>query len=164
MSGQEQEAAPAVGGAEMEQPTGEGEIPVPPFELASRVGTLEGSEDPTAVYEYLGREIKKDLLAGLPEGYSLEGRRVLDFGCGAGRTLRHFVNDDMGAEYWGCDIDVPSIEWLEENLSPPFNVFANAEVPPLDQPDGNFDVIFCVSVFTHLTRHWSEYCWRCTGC
>lgn len=141
----------------MLRPVSAGQLPVPPFELASRVGCLEGAPDPTAAYEAIGRGTKEDLLAALPEGYSLAGRRILDFGCGAGRTLRHFVADDRGAELWGCDIDVPSIEWLDQNMSPPLNVFANAEVPPLDQPDGKFDLIFCVSVFTHLTRHWSEW-------
>jgi SAM-dependent methyltransferase len=134
-----------------------GELPVPPFELASRVGCLEGAEDPTALYEAIGRGTRDHLLAGLPEGYSLSGKRVLDFGCGAGRTLRHLVVDQTGAELWGCDIDEPSIEWLRQNMSPPLNVFTNAEVPPLDQPDGKFDLIYCVSVFTHLTRHWAEW-------
>jgi SAM-dependent methyltransferase len=133
------------------------QLPVPPFELASRVGCLEGLEDPTTAYELTGTAIRNDLLAGLPDGYSLEGRRLLDFGCGAGRTLRHFVGDDHGAELWGCDIDLPSVEWLQANMSPPLTVFSNAEVPPLDQPDGSFDLIYCVSVFSHLTRHWAEW-------
>jgi SAM-dependent methyltransferase len=132
------------------------ELPVPPFELASRVGCLEGAPDPTALYEEIGRTTKADLLAGLPDGYSLAGKRILDFGCGAGRTLRHLVADDSGAELWGCDIDVPSVEWLERNV-PQVHSFANAEAPPLDQPDGKFDLIYCVSVFTHLTRHWAEW-------
>ena len=132
------------------------DLPVPPFELASRVGCLEGSEDPTALYEAIGKGTKEQLLAGLPDGYSLAGKRVLDFGAGAGRTLRHLVVEDTGAELWGCDIDGPSIEWLRQNM-PMINAFTNAEVPPLDQPDGKFDVIYCVSVFTHLTRHWAEW-------
>ncbi|HET9154758.1 MAG TPA: class I SAM-dependent methyltransferase [Solirubrobacterales bacterium] len=132
-------------------------LPMPPFELASRVGCLEGAPDPTAMYEEIGSSSKEHLLAALPEGYSIEGRKLLDFGCGAGRTLRHFVAEAGGAELWGCDIDRTSIEWLEENMSPPLHVFTNAEVPPLGQPDGKFDLIFCVSVFTHLTRHWSEW-------
>jgi SAM-dependent methyltransferase len=133
-----------------------GQLPLPPFELASRVGSLENAEDPNAVYEAIGRGIKQDLMAGLPDGYSLEGKRVLDFGCGAGRLLRHFVTDDSGPEIWGCDIDRPSVDWLRQNM-PQVHAFANAEVPPLDQPAGHFDLIICVSVFTHLTRHWAEW-------
>jgi SAM-dependent methyltransferase len=134
-----------------------GQLPVPPFELASRVGSLEDYDDPTAVYEIFGKAIKDDLVAGLPEGYSLDGRCILDFGCGAGRTLRHFVAEETGAELWGCDIDVDSVEWLKGNLVPPLNVFRNGEEPPIDQPDGKFDLIYCVSVFSHLTRHWADW-------
>jgi SAM-dependent methyltransferase len=137
-------------------PVPPGDFPVPPFELASRVGCLENAEDPTALYEAIGKGTKETLVAALPEGYSLEGKRVLDFGSGAGRTLRHFIGEDTGAEFWGCDIDGPSIEWLGENM-PMVHAFTNAEVPPLDQPDGKFDVIYCISVFTHLTRHWAEW-------
>jgi SAM-dependent methyltransferase len=133
------------------------QLPVPPFELATRVGSLQGLDDPTTVYELTGQAIKNDLIGGLPEGYSLDGRRILDFGCGAGRTLRHFISQDTGAELWGCDIDQPSIDWLQGNLAPPLNVFANGEAPPLDQPDGKFDLIYCVSVFSHLTRYWAEW-------
>jgi SAM-dependent methyltransferase len=133
------------------------QLPVPPFDLASRVGSLAEYDDPDAVYEIFGKAIKDDLVAGLPEGYSMAGRRILDFGCGAGRTLRHFITENTDAELWGCDIDVPSVEWLRQNLAPPLNVFLNGDAPPLDQPDGKFDLIYCVSVFSHLTRHWAEW-------
>ncbi|HYJ00543.1 MAG TPA: class I SAM-dependent methyltransferase [Thermoleophilaceae bacterium] len=132
-------------------------LPLPPFELATRVGSLQESDDPWGMYDSLGRAIQQDLLAALPAGFSLEGRRILDFGCGAGRTLRHFVGGEYGGEFWGCDIDAASIAWLEENLSPPLFPFLSGELPPLPQPDEMFDVIYCVSVFTHLSRSWSSW-------
>lgn len=76
---------------------------------------------------------------------------MLDFGCGAGRTLRHFAAEAEVAEIWGCDIDRPSIEWLEQHLSPPFHAWASAHDPPLGLEHGSFDLIYAVSVFTHLT-------------
>jgi SAM-dependent methyltransferase len=133
------------------------DLPLPPFDLASRVGSLRESDDPWAIYDLLGRLTVRDLLAALPEGYSLDGRRVLDFGCGAGRTLRQLVADGGGAELWGCDIDAESIDWLSANLAPPVHAFLNGELPPLDQPDETFDIVYCVSVFTHLTRSWSAW-------
>ncbi len=36
-------------------------------------------------------------------------------------------------------------------------MFQNGEKPPLDRPDGYFDLIWCVSVFTHLTDTWSAW-------
>lgn len=133
------------------------DLPLPPYELASRVGSLDDAPDPWAHYDSIGRASRDDLLAALPEGFSLEGRRILDFGCGAGRTLRHFVADESPGEFWGCDIDTASVAWLQESLSPPVSAFANGDLPPLDQPDATFDLIYCVSVFTHLTRSWSAW-------
>jgi SAM-dependent methyltransferase len=133
------------------------EIPLPPYELATRVGCLDDAPDPWATYEWIGRASRDDLLAALPDEFSLEGRRILDFGCGAGRTLRHLIADGPAAELWGCDIDIPSIEWMQRSLSPAVNAFVNGEAPPLDQPDETFDLIYCVSVFTHLTRYWSGW-------
>jgi hypothetical protein len=43
----------------------------------------------------------------------------------AGRTLRHFLAEAEVGEFHGCDIDEPSIAWLEANLSPPFTVVVN---------------------------------------
>ena len=67
------------------------DLPLPPFELASRVGSLNDTPHPWDHYEGIGQASMDDLLAALPEGFSLEGCRILDFGCGAGRTLRHFI-------------------------------------------------------------------------
>lgn len=133
------------------------DLPLPPYELATRVGSLEDTPDPWAHYAMIGQASKADLLAALPQGFSLEGKRILDFGCGAGRTLRHFIADGSPGEFWGCDIDAASVAWLEEFLSPPLHPFVNGELPPLDQPDEMFDLIYCVSVFTHLTRSWSAW-------
>jgi SAM-dependent methyltransferase len=82
---------------------------------------------------------------------------VLDFGCGAGRTLRHFLGRADKAEFWGCDIDEPSIAWIRQHLSPPLRVFSNAPAPPLEVADGSFDLVYVISVFTHLVDFWAEW-------
>jgi len=133
------------------------DLPFPPYELATRVGSLDGAPDPWAHYTAIGRASRGDLLAALPEDFLWDGKRVLDFGCGAGRTLRHFIADRSPGEFWGCDIDAVSIEWLQRTLSPPLHPFVNGELPPLDLPDEMFDLIYGVSVFTHLTRSWSAW-------
>lgn len=131
--------------------------PYPPLELANRVGSLEGAADPYAYYEELGSLAREHIVSRLPSGWEFDGKRVLDFGCGAGRTLRHFLAEARGAEVWGCDIDVESIRWLEQHLCPPLHVFANGPEPPVQQPAGTFDLIWSVSVFTHLTDSWSRW-------
>ena len=87
----------------------------------------------------------------LPGDWTFEGKRVLDFGSGAGRTLRHFAAEAETAEFWGCDIDGPSIEWMQESLCPLFDAWQTIAVPPLALEHGSFDLIYAVSVFTHLT-------------
>jgi SAM-dependent methyltransferase len=131
--------------------------PFPPLELANRVGSLETASDPFEYFDDLGRGARDDIVSLLPTDWSFEGKRVLDFGCGAGRTLRHFLDEAQVSEFWACDIDRPSVDWLREHLSPPFHAFANDERPPLDRPDRYFDLVYCVSVFTHLTAHWSRW-------
>jgi SAM-dependent methyltransferase len=108
-------------------------------------------------YERFGLDIRSQILELLPRGWSFQGKRVLDFGCGAGRTLRHFLDEATEAEIWGCDIDAPSLEWLQANLCPPLRVFPSRERPPLPRHDGEFDLIWAVSVFTHLSDRWAEW-------
>jgi SAM-dependent methyltransferase len=91
-------------------------------------------------------------MAMLPDRWSFERKRVLDFGCGAGRTLRHFLAEaDEGAEFWGADIDAPSIAWLVEHLGPRVQAVQNGVDPPLGLEYGTFDLAWALSVFTHLT-------------
>ena len=87
----------------------------------------------------------------LPDGFSFAGKRVLDFGSGAGRTMRHFAAEAETAEFWGCDIDEPSIAWMQENICPPFHAWQSTHNPPLGLEHGSFDLIYAISVFTHLT-------------
>ena len=82
---------------------------------------------------------------------------MLDFGCGAGRTLRHFLEEAENGSFHGCDIDAPSIAWLESNLSPPLHVFANGEEPPLPLETASLDLIWAISVFTHISDHWAAW-------
>ncbi|MEA2368063.1 MAG: hypothetical protein QOH38_781, partial [Thermoleophilaceae bacterium] len=92
-----------------------------------RVGRAPEGTDPSAFYVERGRARRARVEAALPADWSWAGRRALDFGCGAGRVLRHFLPEAEEAEFWGCDIDGPSIEWLQENLTPPFHFFQTEE-------------------------------------
>lgn len=126
---------------------------MPPRDLASRVFGIETWSDPERAYLELGEQTKEQIMRLLPEGWSFDGRRVLDFGSGAGRTLRHFAAEAERAEFWACDIDEPSVAWLEENLCPPFHAWRSAHSPPLGLEHGSFDLIYAVSVFTHLAHN-----------
>lgn len=127
------------------------EYPYPPESLATRVFRLDPWMDPYRAYEAVGRQTRDAVVGLLPEGWSFEGKRVLDFGSGAGRTLRHFIPDAEAGEFWGADMDAPSIKWMHENLCPPLHAWRCGIVPPLGLEHGSFDLIYAISVFTHLT-------------
>ncbi|MFL5821367.1 MAG: class I SAM-dependent methyltransferase [Solirubrobacteraceae bacterium] len=133
-------------------------MPLPPPELANRVGGLP-DHDPLAAYLGIGGAIHDDFVSLLGTSWEWRGKRVLDFGCGSGRVLRHFLAEaEAGAQLYGCDIEEPGITWLRENLSPPIkHAFVNDERPPLPFPDRYFDLIWAASVFTHLAEGWSEW-------
>ncbi len=127
-------------------------FPFPPLDLLQRVGAI-GSSDPEREYDEMGKGIRGLIYGMLPATWSWCGARVLDYGCGAGRVLRHFAGEAEDAEFWGCDIDVPSIEWMQRNLNPPFRAVACREEPGLPFADDFFSLIYAISVFTHLTDH-----------
>ena len=132
--------------------------PVPPTELLDYVG----HHDPALQaqdFERFGRRYRDLILDLLPEDWSFEGKRVLDFGCASGRVLRQFLGEARMAEIHGCDIDADSIAWLQKTLSPPFHVFRNDEDPGLSFPDSHFDLIWSTSVFNVLTDTWAG--WLC---
>ena len=121
-----------------------------------RVGRIDDA-DVAAAYDAIGRDSPARIERLLPSDWSWAGKRVLDFGCGAGRTLRHFLPEAGEAEFYGCDIDAASIEWLAQQLSPPLLVFRNGEEPGLPQRDDFFDLVYALSVFTHVTDRWAPW-------
>jgi SAM-dependent methyltransferase len=125
--------------------------PIPPPELAARIGGT--SEN----YLEVGLWQRRILESLLPSEWSFDGMSVLDFGCGPGRTMSAFLPDAERAEFVGCDIHADSIAWATAELSPPFSFFACQEAPPLAQPDQRFDLVYGMSVFTHITDQWSHW-------
>ena len=90
----------------------------------------------------------KGLLA--EDDFTLEGNRILEFGCSAGRLLRHFEAEAEQAEVWGADLHSAAIHWAQSHLSPPFHFVTNTTAPHLPFEDGYFGFIFAGSVWTHL--------------
>jgi SAM-dependent methyltransferase len=82
------------------------------------------------------------------QGVSMdEGTDILEFGCGAGRYLRHL--SDQAGSLVGVDYNPYLLAWTEANLP-----FARSMVcgtrPPLPEADDLFDVVYAVDVFSHL--------------
>ncbi|MBN1967091.1 MAG: class I SAM-dependent methyltransferase [Anaerolineae bacterium] len=82
---------------------------------------------------------------------------VLDFGCGCGRTLRWLAGHAPTVRLHGTDVDAQAIRWCQRHLT--FATFAiNEPLPPLRYEDATFDLVYALSVFTHLDEpaqhHW----------
>ena len=131
--------------------------PYPPVELANRVGRTVADDGSFEQFDAVGRATCDALLSALPEDWSWTGTRVLDFGCGVGRTLRHLVGVADGAQLLGCDIDARSIAWVNANLGGSVRGFTSHPWPPLTQPDDSFDLVYAFSVFTHIGDAWSAW-------
>ena len=82
----------------------------------------------------------------------LEKVKILDWGCGPGRIIRHlpkvFGKDN---KYYGTDYNSVSIDWCRKNLK---NIEFNHNnlTPNLPYKDDFFDVIYGISIFTHLSK------------
>ena len=124
-------------------------VPLPPRRLMVRVaGTADADwflRSGRAGYHAIGAHV--DLA---------QTRDVLDFGCGCGRVTRYFK--DHAGSVSGSDVNGEAVSWCRDNL--PFARFeANGLAPPLAFGDGSFDLVYALSVFTHLTED-LQLAWR----
>ena len=90
------------------------------------------------------------VLAGVP----LAGRKVLDFGCGAGGITLHIAKTHGPAEIVGYDVEQPVIVWARESAMAAglSSVARFVSSPPGRLPfeDGAFDVIFSKDAMIHV--------------
>ncbi len=120
-------------------------LPVPPVKLWLGYGT--------EVKEYLyGRfQITKMLQILKNAGFDLDiKRKILEFGCGAGRMIRWLKPYASRCEIWGTDISSEHIIWANKYLNPPFNFVTTTTIPHLPFEDRYFDLIYAGSVFSHI--------------
>jgi SAM-dependent methyltransferase len=76
--------------------------------------------------------------------------RVLDWGCGAARVLQFLKAERPEWDIHGADIDAVNIDWCKENI-PSLATFQRIPLyPPTGYPDESFDLIYGLSVITHL--------------
>jgi SAM-dependent methyltransferase len=128
-------------------------VPVPPPMLLYDV---QGNCDLSGFY-YSGQEhahqISKIIAAEYPTKSSL---KILEWGCGPARVLQHLTaTDDSVWELWGADYNPRSISWCRQHW-PKMHFMQNGLEPPISLESEFFDVIYCISVFTHLSevRHY----------
>ncbi len=81
-------------------------------------------------------------------------QNVLDFGCGCGRTILQW---DLPAlrKLIACDVDGPAIAWMKQAYDgtkySQLSFMHTRFDPPLPFPNDHFDLIYSVSIFSHLS-------------
>jgi len=122
-------------------------MPMPPALLRYRVSE---DVDPDR-FRAVGKRTSESIQAALLR----VGRRIgdfhaiLDFGCGCGRTLTWLTRQFPDVKFHGTDVDTEAIAWCRAHL-PLVDWQVNAALPPLERGQGAFDLVYAISVFTHL--------------
>lgn len=110
------------------------------------------------MHEFLdgGREAARELEAVLGRPFS-EVRSVLDLGCGSARVLPYVSASAPGARCAGYDVDAEAIAWASQH-HPRLEWGVSGPEPPLPFEDQSFELVYSISVFSHLDRdsqdHW----------
>ena len=133
-------------GLDAEPPQEREGIPVPPPELRYLVAHN------TDLEQFIdGGRLTAEMIAERVRaaGSELGGEAaILDFGCGCGRLTRHWPALRDAAVH-GVDYNPELVAWCQANL-PAVTTRRSQVAPPLDYPDASFDLVYAISVFTHL--------------
>jgi SAM-dependent methyltransferase len=127
--------------------------PLPPPGLRARVGGVSRSE-----FELVGREGSAAILRAfaIARRPDRDYPRWLDFGCGCGRVARHLTGSPPVERLSGVDVDAAQVQWLRRHL--PGDYAAMSAAPPLAFALGSFDVVYAISIFTHLNER-EQFAW-----
>jgi SAM-dependent methyltransferase len=123
------------------------EFPIPPWNIAY---DAYGGFFPEI---YLNRGIAHaDRISGIIKTYHPAVRNICDWGCGPMRVLRHIPSrlaENVGI--YGFDYNPTTIAWAKQHF-PAITFRLNNLEPPLPADAEAFDVVYCLSVFTHLSQ------------
>jgi SAM-dependent methyltransferase len=85
-------------------------------------------------------------------------QEICDWGAGCGRVVQAVHRIAPRSNITGIDIDRDNMEWCERSI--PFATFAPISLfPPTPFSDASFDLLYGISVFTHLAKDAFE-AWR----
>jgi SAM-dependent methyltransferase len=80
---------------------------------------------------------------------------ILDWGCGSARTIRWFSDLPATTALHGVDINPAAIAWCREHCR--IGTFQHtAPLPPLPFATGSFDLVYGISVLTHLDETFQD--------
>jgi ubiquinone/menaquinone biosynthesis C-methylase UbiE len=130
------------------------EAPVPPpFMLYDILGSCD-----MGGFYYSGQEHALKIAGLIALERSGLPLKILEWGCGPARVLQHLKSPDgSNWELWGSDYNSKTITWCMQHL-PGIHFIHHDLEPPIPLEGECFDVIYCISVFTHLSEA-SHYHW-----
>jgi cyclopropane fatty-acyl-phospholipid synthase-like methyltransferase len=122
---------------------------LPPPLLRFRTGETPSLE----VFLAVGKKCSENIVRSLEQASKplSSAQTILDFGCGCGRTLIWLSKEFPEKQFYGTDTDEDAISWCRENLDCA-RFTRNSALPPVEYDNQMFDIIFAVSVFTHLSE------------
>lgn len=100
----------------------------------------------------IGKALRLDMVKDVLQGYELQGKRVLDVGCGVGDLSFMFAGH--GANVVGIELDAKKVaratkiaeQWHFDELR-----FIARDALTIEQMNlGQFDAIFCIAVLEHV--------------
>jgi SAM-dependent methyltransferase len=92
-----------------------------------------------------------DYITELIQRHRPEPQSICEWGCGPMRVLRHMPTHFPRAKLTGLDYNPRTIQWCKANFDK-IDFVTNGLEPPLPLASGTFDVIYAISVFTHLSE------------
>lgn len=106
-----------------------------------------------------GKNTAKEIVAFFSNHFDVSGTgtRVLDWGCGPGRIVRHLPPLLPNAEVYGTDYNEEYIKWCSGHLKG-ISFSVNKIDPPTGYPGSFFDVVIGLSILTHLSEK-AHYDW-----
>lgn len=103
-------------------------------------------------YYFDSKETASWLLAHFKKHIELRNINILDWGCGPARIVRHLPGLlDTSCSIYGTDYNPKSIAWDRKAISG-INFNLNSSEPPLPYVDNSFNIIYGISIFTHLPK------------
>jgi len=126
-----------------------GAAPADPLLPPAYLRVLTAGSADARVFVSQGKAAAGEFLALAREhGVALHAdQTVLEFGCGSGRVARWWL-EGAAARFHGCDINPRLVAWCEAKLAGEFR--RTRLEPPLPYADGQFDLVYALSVFTHM--------------
>ena len=125
------------------------ETPIPPPTLIYEVQGYARAD----FYDAQGRRHAEAIAGLIREAGCVDAPAILEWGCGPTRILARLPSalNEPKAVYYGCDPHRGAIGWARR-AHPELKLEVSGMNPPLPYSDGMFDVVYGVSILTHLSE------------